>query len=103
MVVFVPIVTVRRVMVKKRADIRKIHRERVFREEEESRREHKSVDKKTEEPVEKPSEKPPVQEEETIQEDKIQGETDNWENLEYAHIPSQWRKSSDKASEKQEE
>ena len=102
-VVFVPIVTVRRVMVKKRADIRKIHRERVFREEEESRREHKPVDKKTEEPVEKPSEKPPVQEEETIQEDKIQGETDNWENLEYAHIPSQWRKSSDKASEKQEE
>ena len=102
-VVFVPIVTVRRVMVKKRADIRKIHRERVFREEEESRREHKTVDKKTEEPVEKPSEKPPVQEEETIQEDKIQGETDNWENLEYAHIPSQWRKSSDKASEKQEE
>jgi len=58
-----------------------------FREEEESRREHKPVDKKTEEPVEKPSEKPPVQEEETIQEDKIQGETDNWENLEYAHIP----------------
>ena len=42
-------------------------------------------------------------EEETIQEDKSQGETDNWENLEYAHIPSQWRKSSDKASEKQEE
>ena len=39
-VVFVPIVTVRRVMVKKRADIRKIRRERVFREEEESRREH---------------------------------------------------------------
>ena len=102
-VVFVPIVTVRRVMVKKRADIRKIRRERVFREEEESRREHKPVDKKPEEPAEKQSEKPPVQEEETIQEDKIQGETDNWENLEYAHIPSQWRKSSDQASEKQEE
>ena len=102
-VVFVPIVTVRRVMVKKRADIRRSRREKVFREEEESRKEPKPVDKKPEETAEKQSEKPPVQEEETIQEDKIRGETDNWENLEYAHIPSQWRKSSDEASEKQEE